>query len=64
MFKFSSMQKDYMCFENDTFFEYSTIGGIIIATNGIFARNALKIATGTVNFKRTHTILSFVFQIL
>lgn len=39
------------------------MGGIIIATNGILARNALNKATGTVNFTSTHTILFFVFVI-
>ena len=48
-----------------TFLANSTIGGIIIATKGIFARKALKIATGTLNFRITQTILfSLPFVIL
>lgn len=40
------------------------MGGIIIATNGIFARKALNIATGTLNFTSTQTILFALFQTL
>jgi len=47
-----------------TFFAYSTIGGIIIATSGILARNALKIATGKLNFSKTQTTLFALFQTL
>lgn len=54
------MQDKHIRVDKFTLFPNSRMGGIIIATRGMFAKKALNMATGTQNLSRTQTMLPSV----